>query len=143
MCQNTQEAAVGVSITHEATICVVMAAVNVPHVQESVAVAHQVHNEAVPRCMHDQLLKLRSTYHHNARWYCTINVLKPVPYVHEEVGSYVEPEPNQSNYVYGLCAKAVTGGGGQGGTPPPPPWRIQGGGATPPPGSFGEKIFLI
>ena len=35
-------------------------------------------------------------------------VLKPVPYVREEVESYVEPEPNQSNYVcivYGLCGE--------------------------------------
>ena len=50
--------------------------VDAPHVQESAAVAHQVQ---VPNCTG--------------------------PHVHKEVESYVEPEPNQSNYVYAICGK--------------------------------------
>ena len=29
--------------------------------------------------------------------------MKPVPYICEEIESYIEPEPNQPNSVYGLC----------------------------------------
>ena len=34
-----------------------------------------------------------------------LSILKPLPYICEEIESYVEPEHNQTNSIYGLCAK--------------------------------------
>ena len=109
---NSHKAAVGVSSTHETSICIAdvqMATVNVPHVQESVAVAHQ--NVALPNFQVDDPDVCMISYSNYDPHIITtpggtvLSVLKPVPYVREEVESYVEPEPNQSNYVYGLCGK--------------------------------------